>query len=225
MAPLRMDRERGGYTSDDLVLRRQGRSVSVCAARPFKIGELMLAPLVNSKSCISQVSHNPWALRVKLSLTSAAAEREFWLVGFTVLPALASKTPVAAGGASSANAAQDVGTPLLCQHDWKPNSFPWPFWAVKKVPSVTAEPSNCSLKMASVRRFVTASGVEGDWWGDAATVSTAEFQVPVLTNHVALAAGDELVVKWDSRSVPKPVKRTANRTWINEAKSKQTKTR
>ena len=89
-----------------------------------------------------------------------------------------------------------------------------PFWLVKR--SSDVEESNCIMTHVLWDAVTTGgAGTKPLALKEPRVMQDEKMQVPVMTNHKELQAGQELVLQWRPQKMNKPSKR--QRTWIDAA--------
>ena len=185
------------------ILRGGAQKISrVVAANALEVQTLKLAPLVQGANRIVTSSQQPWALTATATGSANCCQPvDFFILGSSTLPSITKQAAAEAASAASMHQALSAGAPavavepgVISDHDWKQNSFPWPFWVVRR--SDRAEECNCELTAVTVRSVATFAwdGQLGD-----PCVDSLDISVPVMVNFKPLGQGEELVVFWKSK--------------------------
>ena len=196
-------------TQDGLAILRGGepKGVEVVAETALPAGAMVLPPLLQGSNRIVCHTTQPWALPVRIRRDPSALDT-LYLLGSASLPAVHPQTLVPA----DAEVVEGDGE-VISHHDWKPSSFPWPFWLVKRCENKSA--ANCHITKCLVRSVSTMSA-------DFAFTDTCEIHVPIMTNVAPAEKNQELVVHWEgapAKVAPKP--KTTN--WYDQQKAAQSK--
>jgi hypothetical protein len=198
------------------ILRGGAQKISrVVAAKALEVQTLKLAPLAKGANLIVTSSQQPWALTATATGSANCCQPvKFFILGSSTLPSITKQAAAEAASAASMHQALSAGAPavavesgVISDHDWKRNSFPWPFWVVRR--SDRAEECNCELTAVTVRSVDTFAwdGQLGDPFVDSLDIS-----VPWMVNFKPLGKGDELVVFWKSQG-QKHVSKVIVTTW------------
>jgi hypothetical protein len=206
---------------DDVQILRDGlhKTSRVVAGKTLDVEGLKLAPLVQGASRIVTTSLSPWALRATVTGSDIGCQPvEFLILGSAALPSITKQAAAAASDAALIHQASSSGASAVAEepgvisdHDWKQNSFPWPFWVVRR--SDRYDECNCELKPVTVRAVHTFA------WDKQLCdpfVDTIDVSVPLMVNFKPLGKGDELVVFWKSTG-QKQVAKLSVTTWMNQA--------
>ena len=202
------------YTSlpiqDGLAILRGGepKVVKVVAETALPAAAVVLPPLLQGSNRIVGHTTQPWALPVTIRRDSSALVT-LYLLGSASLPAVHPQTLVPA----------DAGTvegdgEVISHHDWKPSSFPWPFWLVKRCENKSA--ANCHITKCLVRTVSTMSA-------DFGYTDACEVHVPIMTNFAPIEKNQELVVHWESASAAKAAPKPKTTNWYVQQKAAQSK--
>jgi hypothetical protein len=172
------------------------------AAKALEVHALKLAPLVQGANRIVTSSVQPWALTATVTGSANCGQPvDIFILGSSTLPFITKQAAAEAASAAAMHQGLSAGAPavavdsgVISDHDWKQNSFPWPFWVVRR--SDRAEECNCELTAVTVRSVDTFAwdGQLGDPFVDSLDIS-----VPLMVNFKPLGKGDELVVFWKSQ--------------------------
>ncbi len=194
---------------DGLAILRGGepKGVKVVAEVALKAGAMVLSPLLQGPNRIVSRTAQPWALPMTIRRDSAALTT-LYLLGSASLPAVHPQTLVPA----DAEGVEGDGE-VISHHDWKPSSFPWPFWLVKRCKSKSD--ANCHITRCLVRAVSTMSA-------DFAFTDAYEVHVPIMTNFAPIEKNQELVVHWEG-APPKVDPNAKVTSWYDQQKTAQTK--
>jgi hypothetical protein len=191
----------------------------VVAAKTLDVQGLKLAPLVQGVNRIVTNSMSPWSLETTVTSTDRGCQPvKFFILGTATLPSITKQAAAAASDAAVMHQASSSSTSAVAEepevisdHDWKQNSFPWPFWVVRR--SDRYDECNCELTQVTVRAVHTFAWDKQLCEG---LVDTIDVSVPLMVNFKPLDKGDELVVFWKSTG-QKPVAKQSVTTWMNQA--------
>jgi hypothetical protein len=180
---------------------------------------LKLAPLVQGANSIVKSSVHPWALTATITGSANCCQPvDFCILGSSTLPFITKQAAAEAASAAAMHQALSAGAPavavesgVISDHDWKQNSFPWPFWVVRR--SDRVDECNCELTAVTVRSVATFAG-GGQLGGP--FVDSLDISVPLMVNFKPLGKGDELVVFWKSKD-QKHVPKVIVNTWLDQA--------
>ena len=202
------------------ILRGGAQKISrVVAANALEVQTLKLAPLVQGANRIVTSSQQPWALTATVTGSANCCQPvDFFIWESSTLPSITKQAAAEAASAASMHQALSAGAPavavepgVISDHDWKQNSFPWPFWVVRR--SDRAEECNCELTAVTVRSVATFAW--DDQLGDL-FVDSLDISVPLMVNFKPLGQGEELVVFWKSKG-QKQVSKVIVTTWLDQA--------
>ena len=168
-----------------------------------------MAPLVQGSNRIVSRTTQPWALPVTIRRNSAVAAT-LYILGGATLPSVHPQT-FALADAGVADGEPDV----VSHHDWKPSSFPWPFWLVKRCE--TKSDANCHISQCRARTVSTMAA-------DFAYTDSSEVQVPIMTNFEAIEKNQELVVHW-AAATSKVASKLKVSTWYDHSQKELSKRR
>jgi hypothetical protein len=191
----------------------------VVAAKALDVQTLKLAPLVQGANRIVTSSEHPWALTATITgSANLCLPVDFFILGSSTLPFITKQAAAEAASAAAVHQALSAGAPavavesgVISDHDWKQNSFPWPFWVVRR--SDRADECNCELTAVTVRSVATFAG-GGQLGGP--FVDSLDISVPLMVNFKPLGKGDELVVFWKSKG-QKHVPKVSVTKWLDQA--------
>jgi hypothetical protein len=202
------------------ILRGGARKISrVVAAKALEVQTLKLAPLVQGANRIVTSSQQPWALTATVTGSANCCQPvDFFILGSSTLPSITKQAAAAASSAAVMHQASSSGASAVAEepgvisdHDWKQNSFPWPFWVVRRRDRY--DECNCELKPVTVRAVHTFAWDKQLCEG---LVDTIDVSVPLMVNFKPLGKGDELIVFWKSTGQKQVAKLTVT-TWMNQA--------
>jgi hypothetical protein len=191
----------------------------VVAAKALDVQTLKLAPLVQGANRIVTSSEHPWALTATITgSANLCLPVDFFILGSSTLPFITKQAAAEAASAAAVHQALSAGAPavavesgVISDHDWKQNSFPWPFWVVRR--SDRADECNCELTAVTVRSVATFAG-GGQLGGP--FVDSLDISVPMMVNFKPLGKGEELIVFWKSKG-PKQVSKVTVSNCLDQA--------
>jgi hypothetical protein len=197
----------------------QAKTSRVVAAKTLEVQGLKLAPLVQGVARIVTTTQSPWALETTVTSPDRGCQPvKFFILGTAALPSITKQAAAAASDAalihqaSSSGASAVAAEPeVISSHDWKQNSFPWPFWVVRR--SDRHDECNCELTPVTVRAVHTFAWDKQLCEG---LVDTIDVSTPLMVNFKPVVKGDELVVFWKSTGLKQVAKQSVT-TWMNQA--------